>query len=105
MAAPIIDPATIELRPGTRWVRLLTILRNGTFTVGDMLRLSHQQGIAFKVERNKISQAVRRMCDHGLTQYVHGFGWTATAHGRDAVDRYLASAQTAAPDTPIRPHA
>lgn len=90
MSAPMIDPGTIELRPGTRWVRLLLILRGGTYTVGEMLRLSRQNGVAFKIERNRISQAVRRMCDHGLTQYVHGFGWTATADGRAAVERFEA---------------
>lgn len=98
MTAPIIDAATIELRPGTRWVRLLLILQSGTaHTVGDLLRLSRLQGVAFKVERVRISQALRRMCDHGLTVYVHGAGWTATADGKQAALRYQAATARPAP--------
>lgn len=91
MPAPVIDPATIELRPGTRWTRILLILRCGAFTSGEILRRTVEGGILWKVERKKISQALARMAGHGLVEHAGPWGWTATAHGRQAAERFLAS--------------
>lgn len=94
MTAPVIDPRTIELRPGARWTRILMILRDGAYTSGEIMRRSVESGIAWRVERKKISQALSRMAGHGLVEHAGPWGWTATADGRNAVER-LAAAESA----------
>lgn len=100
MTAPVIDPRSIELRPGARWTRILMILREGAYTPSEIMRQSVQSGIAWRVERKKISQALARMAGHGLVENAGPWGWTATADGRDAAERFAVTERATMRDRP-----
>ena len=87
MPAPVIDPATVQLRPGARWTRILIAVRGAALPAADILRQTSEGRPVFRVEHRKLRQALYRMAEHGLIEHAGAWGWTATADGRAAVER------------------
>ena len=84
------------LQPGGRWERVLTAIAEQSLTVGALLRATNPGKHHHRMERHRILRALVVMSHAGLVTRVEGWGWTATAEGRDALEALdLARAQTA----------
>lgn len=83
---PSILSSDHTLQPGGRWERVLTAIAHQSLTIGALLRATNPGKHHHRAERHRILRALVIMSHVGLVTRVEGWGWTATAEGRDALD-------------------
>ena len=93
-----IDPVTFVLQSGGRWERLLAPLCEGVLTQSELMQATNPGIHTRKVERCRIRRALDTMRGLGLVESIPGFGWTATARGRDQLDSLQATSGREIPD-------
>jgi hypothetical protein len=83
---PAIRSDDHTLQPGGRWERILTAIAHQSLTIGGLLRSTNPGKHHHRAERHRILRALVIMSHAGLVTRIDGWGWTATAEGREALE-------------------